>query len=98
MTFKHKINKLFRELRKNDCVAIQQVACCRSCAWAEFEDPKENGLYVFTTDQQKDEHLDGYLFIYGTYPANICDLMQACHLSWYRPTENRENTAIKLIA
>ena len=92
--FKKKINKLFTLLRQNNIFAQKNYACCRSCAWWDFDDPYKNGYFVFTITQHKKDYLEWLQYIYGKYPPTIYEYISQC---WLQYKQENEAEAICLL-
>lgn len=63
MTFKDKLNILFKKLRKEWIIARQNYWCCQSCAWASFTEEEEKLAIVFYHKQDWQNVKDWYVYL-----------------------------------
>lgn len=92
--FKLAINKLFKLLNKQNCLALQKFRCCRTCAWWAFDDPYKNWYFVFTTEQNYNSYKNWEQYIYWEYPPNIYELIKEC---WLFYSQRDSESAICLL-
>lgn len=62
-SFKVKLNKLFRELRKQKFIAKQKYWCCNTCWWGSFSDEELKQPIIFYNKQGALDIPKGYVYL-----------------------------------
>lgn len=91
------LTKAFRQLRKLGYFAKRKLACCRSCAYYEIPDDKQN-LYVYTSYNEEQLKKEGIDYLYWSAPNDdASEIIKVLKANNIKATWNKDpNTAIKI--